>query len=90
MKDDLIKTKDQSGSNQDQFKLEDEDLSFHDGTEKKVPIQQEPRTESFSLEDLILELIPLKKVSGFVFEGKWYDVGNPDNYEKAIKEFILK
>ena len=51
MKDDLIKTKDQSGSNQDQFKLEDEDLSFHDGTEKKVPIQQEPRTESFSLEE---------------------------------------
>lgn len=44
----------------------------------------------FSLEDLILELIPLKKVSGFVFEGKWYDVGNPDNYEKAIKEFNLK
>lgn len=44
----------------------------------------------FSLEDLILELIPLKKVSGFVFEGKWYDVGNPVNYEKAIKEFNLK
>jgi NDP-sugar pyrophosphorylase family protein len=44
----------------------------------------------FSLEDVILELIPQKKVSGFVFEGKWYDVGNPDNYEKAIKEFNLK
>lgn len=45
--------------------------------------------KSFALEDIILDLIPQKKVSGFVFEGKWYDVGNPDNYEKAIKEYNL-
>ncbi len=45
--------------------------------------------KTFALEDVILDLIPQKKVSGFVFEGKWYDVGNPDNYEKAIKEFNL-
>jgi len=26
-------------------------------------------------------------VSGFVFEGKWFDVGDPKDYERAIKEF---
>lgn len=44
-------------------------------------------TKSFSLEDVIPDLIQEKKVSGFVFEGKWYDVGNPENYELAIKEY---
>ncbi len=44
--------------------------------------------KEFSLEDVIRELIKERKVNGFVFEGKWYDVGNPENYELAIKEYI--
>ena len=46
-----------------------------------------PKKSAFTLEDVIQELVKEKKVSGFVFEGKWYDVGNPTNYEKAIKEY---
>lgn len=42
----------------------------------------------FRLEDVIGEMIKEKKVNGFVFEGQWFDVGNPKNYEKAIKEFL--
>jgi NDP-sugar pyrophosphorylase family protein len=30
-----------------------------------------------------------RQVNGFVFEGKWYDVGNPENYERAIKEYKI-
>lgn len=41
----------------------------------------------FSLEDVIQQLIKQQEVSGFVFEGSWYDVGNPENYEKAIKDY---
>jgi len=41
----------------------------------------------FSLEDVIQHLVSKQEVSGFVFEGSWYDVGNPENYEKAIKEY---
>ena len=48
-----------------------------------------PKKNKFTLEDVIQELVAQKKVSGFVFEGKWYDVGNPDNYEKAIKEYTI-
>ncbi len=44
---------------------------------------------SFFLEDVIEQLIKQKKVNGFVFEGQWFDVGDPDNYEKAIKEFRI-
>lgn len=44
--------------------------------------------ESFLLEDVIEELIKKKKVNGFVFEEQWFDVGNPKNYEAAIKEFL--
>lgn len=39
----------------------------------------------FSLEEIIENLIDKKEVTGFVFEGSWFDVGNPQNYEKAIK-----
>lgn len=42
----------------------------------------------FLLEDVIEELIKKKKVNGFVFEEQWFDVGNPKNYERAIKEFL--
>lgn len=45
--------------------------------------------KSFLLEDVIENLIKDKKISGFVFEGQWFDVGDPKNYEKAIKEFEI-
>ncbi len=45
------------------------------------------KKSSFFLEDVIEKLISAKKVNGFVFEGQWFDVGNPKNYEKAIREF---
>lgn len=41
----------------------------------------------FLFEDIIEDLIRQKKIGGFVFEGQWFDVGNTENYERAIKEF---
>ena len=46
-----------------------------------------PKEKHFALENVIQKLVEQKKVSGFVFEGKWYDVGDPQNSERAIKEF---
>jgi len=46
-----------------------------------------PKQKAFSLEDVIRTLIDAQEVSGFVFEGSWFDVGNPQNYELAIKQF---
>jgi NDP-sugar pyrophosphorylase family protein len=47
-----------------------------------------PKNKSaFLLEDVIENLIKQKRVSGFVFEGQWFDVGTPTHYEQAIKEF---
>lgn len=43
--------------------------------------------KSFMLEDVLKHLIKEKKLSGFVFEDQWFDVGTPDNYEEAIKKF---
>jgi NDP-sugar pyrophosphorylase family protein len=43
--------------------------------------------KKFALEDVLQELVKAQQVNGFVFEGRWYDVGNPENYERAIKEF---
>jgi len=45
------------------------------------------KKKKFSIEDIIRALIDDKNVSGFVFEGNWYDVGDPKDYERAIKEF---
>lgn len=43
--------------------------------------------KSFMLEPIIQKLTAAKQLSGFVFEGQWYDVGSMDNYERAIKSF---
>jgi len=43
--------------------------------------------KSFMLEDVLSRLISQKKLSGFVFEDQWFDVGTPKNYEEAIKHF---
>jgi len=45
--------------------------------------------EVFLLEDVVQKLISEKKISGFVFEEQWFDVGTSENYERAIKEFRL-
>ena len=45
--------------------------------------------KQFALEDVLQELVKKRQVNGFVFEGKWYDVGNPENYERAIKEYKI-
>jgi len=45
------------------------------------------KKKKFAIEDIIRALIDDKNVSGFVFEGNWYDVGDPKDYERAIKEF---
>lgn len=48
-----------------------------------------PKSLEFLLEDVIENLIQKKKVNGFVFEEQWFDVGNPENYERAIKNFKI-
>lgn len=35
--------------------------------------------------DLFPKLVEQKAISGYVFAGHWFDVGNPTSYEKAIK-----
>ena len=38
--------------------------------------------------DLVLRLIAGgKRVSGFLFDGYWQDLGRPDDYEQAVDEF---
>ncbi len=44
-------------------------------------------TLSFYFEDVLEKLIKKSKVTGFVFESQWFDVGTSENYEKAIREF---
>jgi len=47
-----------------------------------------PKNTAFTLEDVLADLIRKREVSGFLFEGRWYDVGNPENYERAIKKYL--
>ena len=47
-----------------------------------------PKTGRFMLEkDVIPKLISKKKIKGYIFEGKWFDVGTPEIYNLAIKEW---
>ena len=46
-----------------------------------------PRMGSSLLEDIFPKLAAEKQLSGFIFSGKWVDVGTPLSYEKAIKEW---
>lgn len=46
--------------------------------------------QAFLFEDVIEKLITENLVSGFVFEDQWFDVGNPESYEAAIKAFKEK
>lgn len=49
----------------------------------------EKSTDHSLLENIIGQLIEEKKINGFVFEEQWFDVGNPENYERAIKNFKI-
>jgi mannose-1-phosphate guanylyltransferase len=40
-----------------------------------------------NLENLFVHLAKNRKVSGFAFEGKWFEVSTPVNYGRAIKEW---
>lgn len=44
--------------------------------------------KNLSLErDVFPKLAKEGKISGYLFEGKWFDIGTPDVYHKAIKEW---
>lgn len=46
-----------------------------------------PKNENtFMLEDILTKLINDRKIAGFFFDGKWFDVGTPESYEEAIKK----
>ena len=38
-------------------------------------------------EDIVPKLIKNKKIKGYLFEGQWFDVGTPEIYQRAIKEW---
>lgn len=44
--------------------------------------------KSFLLEDVLSRLIVDRKIAGFFFDGKWFDVGTLESYEEAIKKFV--
>ncbi len=46
-----------------------------------------PKTGSCLLEDIFSKLAQNRQLSGFLFAGRWVDIGTPQSYEKAIKEW---
>ena len=47
-----------------------------------------PKKTQFTIEkDVVPKLIFQKKIKGYLFEGQWFDVGTPDIYQRAIKEW---
>jgi len=50
---------------------------------KYVPSKKFSRLEN----DVFPRLVKEGKISGYLFEGKWFDVGTPKEYEKVIKEW---
>jgi len=46
-----------------------------------------PKKRHFRLEDLFPKLAKAGKLAGYTFDGKWFDIGTPKTYEKAIKEW---
>lgn len=39
----------------------------------------------FNLDDVLIKLIQQKQVSGYVFDGAWFDVGTVEDYDQVIK-----
>ncbi|MCX6807010.1 MAG: nucleotidyltransferase family protein [Candidatus Berkelbacteria bacterium] len=50
---------------------------------KYIPEKKFSRLEN----DVFPQLVQKNKITGYLFEGKWFDVGTPENYEKTIKEW---
>ena len=49
-----------------------------------------PPNEQMDLPDLILKLLRHEhKVAAYPFEGRWLDIGRPDDYQEAIQQFEL-
>lgn len=46
-----------------------------------------PKTKFYIEKDVIPALIKKKKIKGYIFSGKWFDVGTPQIYQRAIKEW---
>ncbi len=47
-----------------------------------------PQKSHFMLEkDVIPELVSSSQIKGYLFEGQWFDVGTPEIYQRAIKEW---
>jgi NDP-sugar pyrophosphorylase family protein len=47
-----------------------------------------PHNQYMDFPDLILELLQNgRKVYGFPFDGYWQDLGRPDDYEQAVRDF---
>jgi len=37
--------------------------------------------------EIIPKLVNEHKLAGYLFAGQWFDVGNPDSYQQATKEW---
>jgi len=47
-----------------------------------------PKKTQFTIEkDVIPKLISQNSINGYLFEGQWFDVGTPEIYQRAIKEW---
>lgn len=52
-------------------------------------LQFMPNRSEFMLEDEVIpKLIKSNQVRGYLFEGQWFDVGTPEIYQRAIKEWV--
>ena len=49
-----------------------------------------PKSGPASLEDVFVKLADEGKLAGYTFEGAWYEVSTPENYERAIKEWGIQ
>jgi NDP-sugar pyrophosphorylase family protein len=48
-----------------------------------------PRNQRLELPELVTKLMGQgQRVNVYQFDGYWLDIGRPDDYEKAIQEFI--
>ena len=55
---------------------------------EKESLKLLPKDGFFNLPDFILKLHKEnKKISGYIHNGYWLDIGRPDDYEKACKEY---
>ena len=49
-----------------------------------------PKEKNSLLEDIFPKIAESKHLSGFLFEGRWVDVGTPESYEEAIRTWGKK